>query len=225
MEYGLVNTFGYGENVRRMARKRTGSGPLRGGAPTLTAADWAEAALQLIAERGLGALTVNALAKRLGVTKGSFYWHFQSRSDLLAAALAHWEGRATSDAIRGLDAVGDHRRRLELMLDAASQPPRSRSLYAALAEAAEDPTVRSVLNRVASARIAYLETCYSKLGMPPQRAKTYAVLAYAAYRGLLQLAHEAPEALPADWSSYPEVVRTALIPDRNGTLRRGRIKK
>ena len=211
MERAVVNTLGYGEEWTAMARKATG--PTRRGAPTLTAADWAEAALQLIAEKGLGALTVSALATRLGVTKGSFYWHFQGRSDLLAAALTHWEGRATSDNIRGLDAVGDHRTRLALILDAASRPPRSRSLYAALAEAAEDAIVRKVLNRVASARIAYLETCYTNLGFPPALARNYAVLAYAAYRGLLQLAHEAPGALPADWSSYPEVVRTTLIPD------------
>ncbi|HET7220114.1 MAG TPA: helix-turn-helix domain-containing protein, partial [Vicinamibacterales bacterium] len=134
----------------------TRSGPARRGTPTLTAADWAEAALQLVAEKGLSALTVNALAERLGVTKGSFYWHFASRSDLLAAALKQWEERSTIDAMRGLDAVGDRHRRLELMLDAASRPPRSRSLYAALAEAAEDPAVRSALNRVASTRIAYL---------------------------------------------------------------------
>jgi AcrR family transcriptional regulator len=185
-----------------MARQATG--PTRRGQPTLTAADWAEAALQLIAEKGLGALTVSALATRLGVTKGSFYWHFHGRSDLVAAALTHWEGRATSDNIR---------MRLALILDAASRPPRSRSLYAALAEAAEDSIVRKVLNRVASARIAYLETCYTNLGLPPALARNYAVLAYAAYRGLLQLAHEAPGALPADWSSYPEVVRTTLIPD------------
>ena len=49
-----------------------GSGAKRLGQPTLTAADWAQAALQLIAEAGLGALTVEALAARLGVTKGSF---------------------------------------------------------------------------------------------------------------------------------------------------------
>ncbi len=61
-----------------------GSGAKRLGQPTLTAADWAQAALQLIAEAGLGALTVEALAARLGVTKGSFYWHFKGRSDLLA---------------------------------------------------------------------------------------------------------------------------------------------
>ena len=113
--------------------KRKGTGKARRGEPTLTASDWAEAALQLIAEKGLGALTVSALAARLGVTKGSFYWHFQGRSDLLAAALARWEQRATTENIRGLEAVEDPRRRLELILTAAAQPPRSRSLYAALA--------------------------------------------------------------------------------------------
>jgi len=198
---------------------RTATGPTRAGSPTLTAADWAEAALQLIAEKGLRALTVSALAARLGVTKGSFYWHFHGRSDLLAAALARWEGGATVETMRGLDAVIDPRRRLELILDAASRPPRSRSLYAALAEAAEDPIVRRVLNRVAAARVAYLEECYSNLGCPADLARTYAVFAYAAYRGLLQLAHEAPGALPADWSAYPAAVRKALIPDPSPTRR------
>lgn len=215
----VVNTRRYGDNEHMT---RIATGPARRGAPTLTAADWAEAALQLIAEKGLGALTINALAQRLGVTKGSFYWHFKGRDDLLSAALAHWERRATTDAIRGLNAVADHRLRLELMLRAASQLPRSRSLYAALAEAAEDPTVRGVLNRVASARITYLEAAYTKLGFSQPLARNYALLAYAAYRGLLQLAHEAPESLPADWSAYPEVVRKALLPESARRPRSGK---
>jgi AcrR family transcriptional regulator len=193
-----------------MAHK--GTGVARLGTPTLTASDWAEAALQLISEKGLGALTVSALAARLGVTKGSFYWHFQGRSELLAAALARWEQRATTENMKGLDAVTDRRRRLELILDASSQPPRSRSLYAALAEAAEDPTVRRTLSRVASMRIAYLESCYASLGFPSTLAKSHAVLAYAAYRGLLQLAHEAPAALPTDWADYSAVIRGAFLP-------------
>jgi AcrR family transcriptional regulator len=199
--------------------KRAGTGATRLGEPTLTAADWAEAALQLIAEKGLGALTVSALAARLRVTKGSFYWHFQRRSALLAAALERWEQRATTEAIKGLGAVADPRRRLELMLDAASQQPRSRSLYAALAEAAEDPVVRNVLNRVASARIAYLEICYRDLGLSDSLARSYALFAYAAYRGLLQLAHEAPATLPADWSFYPSLVRGALVPRLRSTAK------
>jgi AcrR family transcriptional regulator len=191
---------------------RHGTGVRRLGEPTLTVADWAEAALQLIAEAGLRALTVDTLAARLGVTKGSFYWHFAGRSELVAAALDRWEQRATAESIKGLDAIPDARRRLELMLDAASQPPRSRSLYAALAEAAEDRVVRPVLDRVASVRIAYLETCYKALGLPKPRARAMAVLAYAAYRGLVQLAHESPAALPADWAAYPTTVRDVLLP-------------
>ena len=66
---------------------RNATGAPRLGEPTLTAADWAEAALQLIAEAGLNALTIDALAARIGVTQGSFYWHFPNRSALVAAAL------------------------------------------------------------------------------------------------------------------------------------------
>jgi AcrR family transcriptional regulator len=208
------------DDRRRMAGR--GTGGTRRGQPTLTAADWAEAALQLIAEAGLGALTVDALAARLGVTKGSFYWHFTGRAGLLAAALERWEQGATADHIAGLTAIPDARRRLELMLTAAAQPPRARSLYAALAEAAEDPVVRRVLDRVATARIGYLDACYRELGLSAPLAKTYAVLAYAAYRGLLQLAHEAPAALPREWDPYPRVVRDALLPASSGAARRAR---
>ncbi|MBP8098362.1 MAG: helix-turn-helix transcriptional regulator, partial [Arenimonas sp.] len=55
--------------------------------PRLSAEDWARAALDVIAEQGLAAVAVEPLARRLGVTKGSFYWHFPSREALLVAAL------------------------------------------------------------------------------------------------------------------------------------------
>jgi hypothetical protein len=106
------------------------------------------------------------------------------------------------------------------MLDAASQAPRARSLYVALALAAENKEVRAVLNRVASTRITNLECCYAEMGMSKAEAKTAAVLAYAAYRGLVQLAHEAPGALPDDWAAYAAEVRRAMIP--KGRLRRKR---
>jgi AcrR family transcriptional regulator len=209
METRAVNTVKYGK-MSTMVRKGTGAKRLD--EPTLTSSDWVEGALQLISEAGLRALTVEALAARLGVTKGSFYWHFKGRSDLLVGALKRWEHRATTEAITGLSAVTDARQRLILMLEAATQPPRSRSLYAALAEAADDPIVRRVLNRVALSRIGFLETCYRELGLPASQAKAKAVLAYAAYRGLLQLAHEAPAVLPDDWPSYAEEVFRALNP-------------
>lgn len=173
-----------------------------------------QAALQLIAESGLSALTVDRLASRLGVTKGSFYWHFDSRSDLLARGLAHWEAGATTETTNALSSVTDPHRRLELILEAAAQMPRARTLYAALAEAVPDPVARQVLNRVAAFRIGYLEACYQDLGLSPVEANAKALFAYAAYRGLVQLAHEAPSVLPRDWSAYPAIAREALLPPR-----------
>jgi len=143
----------------------------------------------------------------------------------LAAALARWEQRTTTEAITGLSAVTDARHRLCLILDASSQSPRSRSLYAALAEAAGDPIVGRVLSRVASARIGYLEVCYCELGFAQPLAKAKAVFAYASYRGLLQLAHEAPAVLLADWSDYPTVVREALGPQQRAKRRTGTLRQ
>ena len=60
----------------------------------LSAADWEQGALDLIASQGLGAVAVEALARQLGVTKGSFYWHFPTREALLKAALLRWENQA-----------------------------------------------------------------------------------------------------------------------------------
>ena len=193
-----------------MARKATRTGAPRLGTPTLTASDWAEAALQLIAESGLGALTVSRLAGRLGVTKGSFYWHFKGRDDLLAAALGRWQQRATLDTMKALDEVPDPRTRLELILGASAQPPRARSLYASLAHAADHPLVRKALSRVALARITYLERCYAEMGLAAADARARAVFGYAAYRGLLQLAHEAPASLPDDWTAYAALVKAQL---------------
>jgi AcrR family transcriptional regulator len=195
----------------------TRSGAPRLGTPTLTASDWAEAALQMIAEAGFHAVTVGALAERLGVTKGSFYWHFEGREALLAAALARWERRATEEAVQALDAIPDHRRRLELIFDASSQPPRARSLYASLAAAADEPVVKAVLARVGAARVEYLDSCYRKLGLAPAEARGRAVFAYAAYRGLLQLAHESPASLPVNWSPYTDLMRQVLLPDVEST--------
>ena len=69
----------------------------------LSAEDWALAALDVIAESGLASVAVEPLAKRLGVTKGSFYWHFPSRDALLVAALERSDAGALAD---GCDRVG-----------------------------------------------------------------------------------------------------------------------
>ena len=73
----------------------------------LTAADWTEAALDALARGGLPAVAVEPLAKELGATKGSFYWHFADRQALMAATLELWERRDTDRVIAAVDETQD----------------------------------------------------------------------------------------------------------------------
>ena len=54
---------------------------------TLSKADWTESALLALARDGLTGVAVEPLARRLSATKGSFYWHFANRAELIAATL------------------------------------------------------------------------------------------------------------------------------------------
>jgi AcrR family transcriptional regulator len=55
--------------------------------------DWIRAALGKLSEAGVDAVRVEVLARDLNVTKGSFYWHFRDRQDLLEKTLTLWEQR------------------------------------------------------------------------------------------------------------------------------------
>jgi len=65
----------------------------------LTRDDWLRSALEMMRKTGVEGVKVSRLATQLGVTTGSFYWHFQNRRELLEAVLEYWERTMTSEAI------------------------------------------------------------------------------------------------------------------------------
>jgi AcrR family transcriptional regulator len=58
-------------------------------------AEWQEAGLQAISERGIDSLTIEGLARSLGINKSGFYWHFKNRDDLLRQLLKYWTHEIT----------------------------------------------------------------------------------------------------------------------------------
>ncbi|MEL7282204.1 MAG: TetR/AcrR family transcriptional regulator [Pseudomonadota bacterium] len=72
--------------------------------PRLTAAHWIEEALRTLVTRGIDGVQITALARALKVTRGSFYWHFDTRDDLLAALINEWRARNTNVIV---DAIAD----------------------------------------------------------------------------------------------------------------------
>jgi AcrR family transcriptional regulator len=167
---------------------------------SLTADDWSTAALAALERKGLAAVAVEPLAKTLGATKGSFYWHFAGRDDLIAAALALWERRDTDGVIAAVDraAEGADRLRilLRLVLSAVTETPGAGSIELALQPHADHPMVAPVLARVTERRMATLESLFAEQGRSKAQSRDRALLAYAAYLGHAQLAHATPDRLP-----------------------------
>lgn len=93
------------------------------GSGRLSREDWIDGAIIFLSRDRLEALTVNALAERLGVTKGSFYWHFDSREGLLDAVVDTWRRRMTSE-IEGFirNSVGSPVGRLRRIVRIAMAP-------------------------------------------------------------------------------------------------------
>ncbi len=178
----------------------------------LTREAWIGAALHAVAEGGAAAVAVEPLAARLGATKGSFYWHFRNREELIREALAHWEREATDAIIEELAPVGDPVRRLRLVLEFATQDEDD--LYppdVALLASARDPVVGPVVARVQRKRLAFLERCFRDLGLPPAESRHRSRVAYSAYLGWFQQTAGLPERPSArELAAYRRVVLRLL---------------
>ncbi|WP_157009318.1 TetR/AcrR family transcriptional regulator [Agromyces laixinhei] len=161
----------------------------------MTRDDWTNAALEALAEGGVSAVRVDVLARRLGMTRGSFYWHFADRDALVAAALEQWE-RDTTETIDEVGSIPDPAERLRALLSKALDGAALSRLEPALVAHASDPAVSSVVHRVTERRVSVLAEAYGQLGHPAPVARQEALVAYAAYMGWLHLRSAAPEVLP-----------------------------
>lgn len=180
----------------------------------LSAADWELAALEALAESGLASIAIEALARRLGVTKGSFYWHFANRQALLAAALQRWEKMDQEQVLQPLHKVADPRGRLRALFRRAGSQLPTHAIYAALLQSSDDEVVGQVMTRVARQRLDFLTWTYRETGMPEPQARLRARLVYSVYAGFLQLASQPglPRMDHDEFEAYISHVIDTLIP-------------
>ena len=156
--------------------------------------DWTKVALAAIAEQGAANVSIERLARELGATKGSFYWHFKDRPALIAAALDRWERDYTDRIIERLGEIGDPRERFRALLESAFVDHPGVLIDANLLAAADDPLIGPVLERVARKRLAFVDRIFAELNAPGGSDR--ALLAFSAYVGLAQLRRTAPSLTP-----------------------------
>ena len=151
---------------------------------------WIAAGFQSLAQSGPSALQINLLAKRVGATKGSFYWHFVDLAEFKKAMLSLWHSKVATEIIEEILKEKDVVKRLSLLFDHAVQAAPDqfggRKIESAMrAWSLLDDEVASVLDAVDEQRIGFLRTLLRDLG---QDSETLAQLCYAAYIGLDDLA-------------------------------------
>ncbi len=144
-------------------------------AKRLTADDWTNFGLRELAKSGPACLRADVLAKRLGVSRGSFYWHFKNIDDYETIVLAAWRERTTERVISELESKQTPLERLRDLVGRAMTI--NIDLERAIRSwAANDPKVAKVVAAVDQRRLDYVETLLDELGVDhsdaPVRART-----------------------------------------------------
>ncbi|MBE7422400.1 MAG: TetR/AcrR family transcriptional regulator [Zoogloeaceae bacterium] len=155
----------------------------------LDRAAWVKAALDILAGKGLDGIRVEVLAKRLGVTKGSFYWHFKDRRDLLDTVLETWKdgrirdiqmqtravpGEELPRAYHVIDIYSANRNRKGMLIEIAMRDWARRDAAAAAA----------VVEEVDAARLEFGRRGFMARGMSELEASSRSLLLYAYVFGL-----------------------------------------
>jgi AcrR family transcriptional regulator len=141
---------------------------------------WIEGAFNLLGEKGEVGVRVEPLAKRLGVTKGSFYWHFRDRRALLDAVLIHWESRETTRFIELVEAGGGGPAdRLKALFGAVLSNESGLGAELAVRDwARRDRKTSDIVLAVDNRRGAYIEERFGEMGLNADEARARASLLY-----------------------------------------------
>lgn len=157
--------------------------------PRLTRDDWLEAAHAAVVDGGFDAVRVLGLAHTLGVTRGSFYWHFADHAALVQALVQRWVAQENALVARwhaqcSGDARSDLQRLLEAALEHGGAPLENMRFELALRGLGRrDPGVAAQLLQVDAMRAGLFEAHFLRLCKDGPRAREFATLFYLAIVG------------------------------------------
>jgi AcrR family transcriptional regulator len=148
----------------------------------LSAKDWLDQGLKALAQSGFTALKAEPLAKAMGVSRGSFYWHFADIAAFHAAILKHWREVAAEQVIAGLEASAKDANPLALLLRGAFGSKQALE-RAVRSWAAIDPKARAAVQAIDRRRVDYVEHMLRQAGLQAEVARARAQILYWAFLG------------------------------------------
>ena len=188
--------------------------------PRLTPETWVVGATEMLVDKGIDSVRVDVLAKELRITRGSFYWHFKDREELLQSVLKAWQDAATEQLIERFESR--HSDAQQLIRELISLPFRGKAASRAArielairAWARRDAMARQAVDEVDSRRMSYIAQCFSALGFPIKEARTRAALLYAYSVGESLLWSQGTTVQKTERSSLMEQLLLTRLPDKS----------
>lgn len=172
--------------------------------------DWIRTAHKLLADGGLRAITIDALCIELGLTKGSFYWHFNGRQELLSAMAESWVeiSRRAYELMRQSGLSHDQQLKeigKRTMLPGYGNTDRAMRIWA---ESCEE--TRIAVQKADDAAIAFLEETLGELGIPKRQVAGMARQTLAATVGAFAVAPYVGDRVYKDIEKYNQLLVEAL---------------
>ena len=141
----------------------------------LAAEDWLKLALDTLDNEGIYKVNIEYLARKLGVTKGSFYWHFKNRETLLKDMLNYWTETLTTDVIqRSRQSSKDAKETLLKLMTIITEEKVGRYEAAIRAWAMHDEMAKATLHKVDKQRLKYITSVFTDIGFKKTDAETRA---------------------------------------------------
>ena len=151
--------------------------------------DWLVAALELFVAEGIDAVRITRLADELGVTRGSFYWHFSNRDDLIESLVAYWRDKNTSvivEAVNSATSLSDGIFNFfDTCVDSNQFDPRLDLAIREWARRSQD--IREQIDLADSTRVKAITDLFSRYAYPMPEAFIRARVIYFAQIGFYAL--------------------------------------
>jgi AcrR family transcriptional regulator len=156
--------------------------------------DWIRGALEILRASGIEGVKIVPLAKRLGVTSGSFYWHFKNRKELHLALLEYWE-RTMTDSVFDITTQydGSPKERIWLLMENVMVAGLARLDLAIWHWAQSDATANTVYKRVLDKRFVFATWMFKEAGFGKTQAEARGRLMVAYMMGESTLISDSPE--------------------------------
>ena len=148
----------------------------------LSATDWLNHGLKTLAQEGFTALKAVPLAKSMGVSRGSFYWHFADIEAFHGELLRLWRDIAAERIIADVDAASEKDNALQVLLHRVFGEQRALE-NAVRRWAAVDPAARAAVQAIDRRRVSYVESLLRTAGVDDDAARTRAQILYWTYLG------------------------------------------